>query len=197
MHELHELIMGWGSRRSRHSWTVQVQVECLEERVVLSAALDAVNFASAMLNKLTVGDHATTGPYPEEGFRTGGRRELANYLRDVINSFADAADVYVPKLNEFAPQFYFNDTSPNRARDHWVRDFAHLEVMAGATSSFSAASQPSLEHLDAIFADPSSLAVTTNSTRSTSPAKTCQDAGGHWHKDEKVCHFHCGDDCYG
>jgi hypothetical protein len=148
MHELHELILGQGSRRPRQSWTVQVQVEQLEERVVPAAPIEAVNYVNAMLNKLVVGifSEPALGPYPEEGFRTGGRSDLEDYTRDVINSMGSTSDVYVPKLTEFAPQFYFNDTAPNRARDNWVRDFAHLKVMAGATSSPEVAIQPSLMH---------------------------------------------------
>jgi hypothetical protein len=145
MHELCELVLGRGSRRSRRSWTAQVQVEPLEDRVVLSAALDAVNFAASMLNKLTVGGGGgdpTIGPYPEEGLRTGGRDQLEAYVRELIGAFGHTADVYVPKLNEFAPQFYFNDIAPNRARDSWVRDFDRLKVRAGATSSAAAADAP-------------------------------------------------------
>jgi hypothetical protein len=97
------------------------------------APIGAISFADAMLNKLTAGtgDDTTVGPYPEEGFRTGGRIDLEQYLLQVINAFGSSADVYVPKLNEFAPQFFFNDTVPNRARDNFTRDFARLKDLAG------------------------------------------------------------------
>jgi len=99
-----------------------------------AAPVKVQNVASAMLNKLTVGGgDPTIGPYPEEGFLPGGRADLTSYLNDVISAFQSSADVYVPKLNEFAPQRYFNGLSPNRAKDNFVRDFDRLKELAGAT----------------------------------------------------------------
>jgi hypothetical protein len=95
---------------------------------------EAINFGNAMLNKVTAGaGDPTVGPYPEEGFLPGGRGDLVAYFNSVLMAFESSADVYFPKFIEFDPQRYFNSSSPNRAKDNWVRDFARLKEKAGAT----------------------------------------------------------------
>jgi hypothetical protein len=181
MHQLHELFLGAGSWQSRRTWTAQVQVERLEERVVPAAPIEAVLFANSMLIRLSVGGiggDPTIGPYPEEGFRTGGRGQLEAYVLDLIDSFGHTSDVYVPKLNEFAPQFYFNDTAPNRARDGWVRDFALLKERVGATSSASTSMQPSLKQVDAIFSG-DALALSAGGKKSEADATWYSRLGGY------------------
>ena len=102
----------------------------IPEQADAAAPVEAINFADAMLNKLTLGTLETTGPYPEEGFRTGGRADLEDYFRDVIDALTGSAAEYCAVMDAFAPQFYFNDTVPNRAKDNWVRDFGRLEGKA-------------------------------------------------------------------
>jgi hypothetical protein len=122
---------------SRRCKTLLVRLSIVVPLLVVAAAPappQATSFADSMLNKLTLGQgDPTLGPYPEEGFLSGGRTALATYQREVIGAMGSSADVYISKLNEFAPQRYFNNLEPNRARDHWVRDFNRLKELAGAS----------------------------------------------------------------
>jgi hypothetical protein len=122
---------------SRRCKRLLVHLSIVVPLLVVAAAPappEAINFGNAMLNKVTAatGD-PTVGPYPEEGFLPGGRGDLVAYFNDVLAAFASSADVYIPKLNEFDPQRYFNSSSPNRAKDNFVRDFERLKELAGAS----------------------------------------------------------------
>jgi hypothetical protein len=123
---------------SRRCKSLLVHLGIVVPLLVVAAAPappQATSFADSMLTKLTVGTggDVTVGPYPEEGFLSGGRTALSNFHREVIDSMGSTADVYIAKLNEFDAQRYFNNLDPNRARDNWVRDFARLKELAGAT----------------------------------------------------------------